>query len=485
MKRSGVFQPCIDWLRKSAPILSPYGKAALDSLFADEELNVASLKKSFSELSRLIKHLAENLSFFDSAAAIFAGLRDIRGTFANLEQGQILAEVELFEIKTFALQINRLIELYQKSDLKLQQIDFSDFYGLIRLLNPDELITSSFYIHEAYSEKLRRVRLKKREVEQKILKAENVAQKEILRAERSKIVADEKQLEFAVREKLSLELCNWLERMRNNASAAGKLELMLAKAILAKRWPSCKPEISAPDQSSVMRVEEAINPEIAETLEFHGKSFTPVSIELKPGVTILTGANMGGKTVALMTLAMNAELTRLGFFPFAKSFAMPLYDFICFVGGDGQNQSAGLSSFGAEIIRFAEVAKMLEKRVGLAIFDEFARSTNPYEGTRFVQALCEFLQSHRAYGIVATHYDGIRLADASYYQVIGLKEHQKRDGSRLSHSSDQLLARLCKSMDYRLKKLDDDYQVPRDALHIADLLDADEEFLKILRKYYD
>ncbi|MDN5278450.1 MAG: mismatch repair protein MutS2, partial [Clostridiales bacterium] len=142
MKRSGVFQPCIDWLRKSAPILSPYGKAALDSLFADEELNVASLKKSFSELSRLIKHLAENLSFFDSAAAIFAGLRDIRGTFANLEQGQILAEVELFEIKTFALQINRLIELYQKSDLKLQQIDFSDFYGLIRLLNPDELITS-------------------------------------------------------------------------------------------------------------------------------------------------------------------------------------------------------------------------------------------------------------------------------------------------------------------------------------------------------
>jgi hypothetical protein len=40
-------------------------------------------------------------------------------------------------------------------------------------------------------------------------------------------------------------------------------------------------------------------------------------------------------------------------------------------------------------------------------------------------------------------------------------------------------------MDYRLKKLDDDYQVPRDALHIADLLDADEEFLKILRKYYD
>jgi hypothetical protein len=133
-------------------------------------------------------------------------------------------------------------------------------------------------------------------------------------------------------------------------------------------------------------------------------------------------------------------------------------------------------------MQLAEVSDLLANGVGLVIFDEFARSTNPFEGSRFVQALCEYLQQHKVYAIIATHYDGIKIEKASYYQVIGLKSYDHEDIDYTDR--EKLLDRLCENMDYRLKKVEADYQVPKDALHIADMLINNQQFMKILKKHY-
>jgi len=59
---------------------------------------------------------------------------------------------------------------------------------------------------------------------------------------------------------------------------------------------------------------EAFNPEIKEILEKGAKVFTPVSIDLSSGATIITGANMGGKSVTLKTIVLNLLLGQMGFF---------------------------------------------------------------------------------------------------------------------------------------------------------------------------
>jgi len=84
-------------------------------------------------------------------------------------------------------------------------------------------------------------------------------------------------------------------------------------------------------------MEDMINPQIADVLEEKGKRFTPVSIALEKGATVITGANMGGKSVALKTIALNILLTQCGFEGEALDNALASierYNELCKAGSD-------------------------------------------------------------------------------------------------------------------------------------------------------
>ncbi|MEW6711587.1 MAG: hypothetical protein AB1403_17320, partial [Candidatus Riflebacteria bacterium] len=441
------------------------------------------LQRLFDEVELAIDMLKKNPALAGSLSSIWHELRDIHSTFSTLEQGQILDETEIFEIKTLALHLSHLHQLYQKSGLRLPDHDFADLQGLIKLLNPGEIVVSSFYIYEDYDPELAKIRENKRLIEKQIFEVEE-GRRQALKAERTEIVTHERQQEFKVRQSLSGQLQSWLAPLRHDVGWSARLEMVIAKAVQSQKWSMCRPEI-IDGEDGVLIVEDAINPEVAQILKTSGKAFCPVSIELQRNVTVLTGANMGGKTVAMQTVAFNLQLARLGFFTPAQSVCLPMLDYICFIGGDFQDQNAGLSSFGAEIIRLTEVASLVKQGCGVALFDEFARSTNPSEGCRFVQALCEFLQRERCYGLIATHYDGIAPAGASFYQVVGLKKNADEAEPQLETAPGKILDRLCNSMDYRLQKVSGERPVPHDALRIAGLLAVDKDFLAILKKFYD
>lgn len=57
-----------------------------------------------------------------------------------------------------------------------------------------------------------------------------------------------------------------------------------------------------------------INIELREILEEQGKKYTGIDIELSQGATVITGANMGGKSVALNTITENILLFHMGFY---------------------------------------------------------------------------------------------------------------------------------------------------------------------------
>ncbi len=480
-KKYRAVTPGVAWLLAELQIDSIYGREALKNLKPARSNDLETLEKSLDELSRVIAAARADADFFTRAGSIFKCLRYISGSLDNLEAGLTPDETELLEIKGFAMMLMSLKSWYDASGLRLGSIEFADLGEIIALLNPDKTLVASFYVHEAYSQRLKEIRAAKKLLESEILKTVDSARKDGLRNERAQVVQQEKDEENIVRAGLGRKLLGWVNTLRQNGNAAGQFELLLAKARVAFRHQCCRPDLLPGSSRQSLIAENMFNPEISEILAAHGKSFTPVSIELICGTTLLTGANMGGKSVALLTLAMNAELASLGFFVFASRFCLPLFDFIFLMAGDGQSQTSGLSSFGAEIIRLTELTALTRQGVGLAVCDEFARSTNPSEGSRFVQALGEFLQSSGSYGVIATHYDGIRIEGASYYQVIGLKNKAlpAAGGDRNS-----LLNNLCDNMDYRLVRLSGDYLVPKDAWHIASILDVDPDFMKILRRHY-
>lgn len=475
--------PGAAWVISNLDVVSPYGRHELHAITPAD--SVTHLEKIYDEISRTAETLAEHKSFSSEIKSVLRVIRDIRGTIGGLENDFVLDETELFEIKQFAINAEKLRQLCDSADFALEAVNLDSSEEIIRLLNPDKTIVPSFYLHESYSEELAKIRDRKRELETLIVRENNPQKKEELRNRRAETVAAENEEEFKVRSMLSQKLKTHVSSLSGNAATIGSLEVLLAKTEMAQRWQSCRPQVMHQSEAETISISNALNPEIVEILKQQNKSFTPVTIELKRGVTMLTGANMGGKTVALLTAAMNIELASLGFFAFADSLSMPVLDFISINGGDGQNHQAGLSSFGAEIIALNNLSPKIRTGTGLAVFDEFARSTNPFEGRRFVQALCDFLKNSTSFGIVATHYDGISLHGSDHYQVVGLRQRFHNRATPEASDRHRALHNLCESMDYHLIKIDGPYEVPKDAFNIAVLLETDSEFLEILKKYYD
>ncbi len=477
----------VSWLLSEIMINSSYGRKEIQELkpFKAEDFQIA--KKSFSELEAAKSFFSQDKAKLNSLFNHFKKLRNIYGTIQNLKTTSILDETEFLEIKGFAILSEKILEETSQMGFKASSISMVSLNSVIKLLNPEEKILPSFHLSESYSNSLGKIRAEKKSIEAKILNAKTEDDKKRYRAERSKIVQQEKEEEFNIRISLGNDLRKYLSEIENNASMLGKLELLLARTEIGLRWPSCEPDIQDLKSIESIEIKDLLNPEIYEILRSENKSFTPVNISIQKGVTLLTGANMGGKTVALSTIAMNMELLSIGFSPYARIFKSCLPDFIEFVSGDGQDQESGLSSFGAELMELHEFIAISKKGSGLAIFDEFARSTNPGEGKNFVQALCEFLQNSDSFGIVATHYDGVNLDGANYYQVVGLQDDSYTiETDQVNHSSykKKIISGLSDKMDYSLKKIEGNYEVPKDALKIASILNLDEEFLEIIKKYY-
>ncbi len=471
----------LKWVFKHLKLESEYGKKALFSIKPFKPGEEKELRIYFQKLDLIISAFKEKTNLFSNFNSLFMELRNISGSLKNLTNDMVLGETELFEIKNFAIIISHILDLAKEKSIIPENLDNLDLIPIIKLLNPDKILTRSFYIHESWSENLQSIREEKKALEAKILSAEDSQVRDRLRAERAVLVSKEKDEELNARKYLSQELRKYEEAIRLSVDNIGAFELLLAKAELAVSNKCNVPIIYDFDSDSQFILEGAIEPEIAENLKKQNKTFTPVSIKLQRGVTLLTGANMGGKSVSLRTIALNAELARFGFLPFADNIALKIPEFIQVISGDLQDSNSGLSSFGAEVKELCSLLKKVDGGCGLVLCDELARSTNPYEGSRFVQALSEKLQSSNSYGIIATHYDGIKTAGAAYYQVVGLKNLLK--GNLENNEFSQL--DLSELMDYHLEKVSENSNVPHDALKIATILGLPKDFIESLKKYYD
>lgn len=449
------------YILESLPIISPYGKEYLKSLvpFTNKE----KLEKEYD----LIQFFREKLTNSFEIEIILKKLKNILPTILRCEQGLILNVVELYEIKMQALQMKQLKKVLSKYNV----FDIYDTERIITLLSDAGKTTYDFYLYESYSNKLKEYRIKKREIEKEIaLALDN--EKDKLLIERAKIVSLEEDEEKQIRTYLSNELKKEMVKFKQNIKVIGHIDLLIAKTKLANKYQARRPFIS--DNKILFR--GMFHPLIKEKVEEKKLTYTKNDIELILGATILTGANMSGKSTILKTLALNVYLAQLGFYVFAEEAFLPLIEGIRFLGYEKSN-THGYSTFGQEIISLNEVINDMKKYKLLICVDEFARTTNPKEGEKFVSALINYVKSCSSYTIVATHYDIEVDNDINHYQIKGLKDYEKLN-------KDDVLANFNRYMDYTLMKVNFKMEVPKEAYRVSQLLNIDEDFLRILDEYY-
>ncbi|MDD3274069.1 MAG: DNA mismatch repair protein MutS, partial [Bacteroidales bacterium] len=245
----------------------------------------------------------------------------------------------------------------------------------------------------------------------------------------------------------------YLNNLSLSLNNLAEIDIFLAKADLFIRW-----NLSIPNISKEKTYYQALfNPEISISLEKQGNKYQPVSLFIeRNSPVVLMGANMGGKSVSLRTIALSQYMFQFGFgVPAENAEIVPVHQ-IFHLSGDYQDLNKGLSSFAAEMKMIDLLLKESERTNSiLALLDEPARTTNPYEGKALVESLLSFLRERMLLTIVATHYN-VDALDCTKMRVKGYENGR---------------------MNYELVYTQDN-EAPQEAITIARSLGVNEKWLE-------
>lgn len=178
-----------------------------------------------------------------------------------------------------------------------------------------------------------------------------------------------------------------------------KLDLALAKVILGRVYRGVFPEFI---ETGSLELEEAFHPLLyLEALERGQDLPIANNFYLKKGL-LLTGPNLGGKTVSLKTIGLLVLMALNGFMLPAKGAKVPLFTKVLVDLGDEQNLLEGESSFSAHLKNLKRILSKADEK-SLILLDEPGRGTNPEEGNALVCAFIERLLEKGSMIVVTTH----------------------------------------------------------------------------------
>ena len=289
----------------------------------------------------------------------------------------------------------------------------------------------------------------------------------MLAQERARLLARERGLEEDVLEVLSHAARQELEAFESYLEAVRSFDLAFARARLARTWKLTRPVLG----DGPVTIQEGRFIPCEEACQTLGMPYVPLDATFDTAVTALFGSNMGGKTIVLKTLAFLQLCAQTGLFVPARAFATRIFRHFHYVGeGGSKDGSQGLSGFGSEIRQFnAAWADFPEPT--LALFDEFARTTQSQEAEALLSAAMAAMRDQPGLlALFSTHFRGVRrLAGVTYLRMRGL---DRAGLAAQGPGPDGPLQLIGRHMDFRLAP-DEGPQGPSDALTVAGILGLD------------
>ena len=425
------------------------------------------MRHDTTDLNAEYGHIEETISTFYSRRgaaqrelleARLCQVQDVQGSLSCLRGGAVRDDIELFEIKSFAL---RAMDIRaQLQALSFQCVELPDLDGAIAVLDPTGKRIPHFYIYDEYSDELRDARAALTQMQSSKTDEESIEQQRLHCVE----------IEDAVRRALTRRLQPYVDVLQQAHIAIAELDLLLGKAWMANALELTRPALGG----NTLSLQGLQHPEVAAKLADRKLAFQRVDVALVEGVTVVTGANMAGKSVLLQSIQLAQHMAQFGLFVAAREAKIPLVEEVLTSMGDGQDHREGLSSFGAEMLRINGI--VMASKMGkplLVLIDELARTTNPTEGRAIVCGVVELLESRRIRTVVTTHYSGVNVP-CKHLKVRGFQKDRVEGALGISN--------IHRYIDYSLEE-DSEGAVPQEALPIAELLGVDPELLECCRAH--
>lgn len=194
-----------------------------------------------------------------------------------------------------------------------------------------------------------------------------------------------------------------------NAALAARLDSIRARARWAESNGALAPRLV---DAQAIRLVRARHPLLR-------REAVPLDVDVGDAsdVIVISGPNMGGKTVVLKTLGLFCVLAYSGIpIPAGAGSQVGAFDHIACIVGDEQSIANDLSSFSAHL-RALHAAQRRAGLRSLVLVDEIGSGTEPGAGAALAQAFIEALLAAGARAVVTTHYTQLKIFAASHQRV--------------------------------------------------------------------
>ncbi|MDR0194752.1 MAG: DNA mismatch repair protein MutS [Myroides sp.] len=187
----------------------------------------------------------------------------------------------------------------------------------------------------------------------------------------------------------------------------GVVDLLRAKALLAQKIGGVMPIVENLQQ---IVWENAYHPILRISLIMQDKELTPLQITLEGDhrILVVSGANSGGKSVTLKTVALLQYMLQCGLLiPVDPKSKVGIFDHIFMDIGDGQSIENNLSTYTSHLNNMKLFLEHTNAST-LVLIDEFGGGTEPELGGAIAESILEQLNERVCYGIITTHFYNLK-----------------------------------------------------------------------------
>ncbi|BDE06048.1 endonuclease MutS2 [Vulcanimicrobium alpinum] len=186
------------------------------------------------------------------------------------------------------------------------------------------------------------------------------------------------------------------------------LDLAAARARVADQMDAVAPEL----------VDEPVVQIVDGCHLLLGERAVPQSVDLgeETRMLIVSGPNMGGKTVALKLVGLAVTMTACGMHVPAAAARVGRFIRVCTDIGDEQSIAQNASTFSAHLRRLAEIVDAADDRT-LILIDEIGSGTEPNAGAALAVAVLERFLERGARVMATTHATELKLFGAGHPHV--------------------------------------------------------------------
>lgn len=187
----------------------------------------------------------------------------------------------------------------------------------------------------------------------------------------------------------------------------GTLDFIRAKALLAQKIGGIKPFMV---NQPVVEWKQAYHPILALRLREAGQVLHPLTISLAEDhrILVVSGANSGGKSVTLKTVALLQYMLQCGLLiPVDATSTAGLFEHLFLDIGDGQSMENNLSTYTSHLTTMQFFLTHAHAKT-LILIDEFGGGTEPELGGAIAESVLEQLNEQGCFGLITTHFYNLK-----------------------------------------------------------------------------